>query len=175
MEDERGRERGGDAAQQKTPRPECEESRPLSVEVRSGARARVRGGLARSPAPSQSGRASSASRGRRSGGKFRVRIPRKHSARAGALPFHQPRGADWLGSLQRPPSPPDAAASLSGFSDSLCLPSPRRPTALCTPRCICSRDDPPPVFPRPLLSRPPATTGFLSDLLLPHGMGKIRR
>lgn len=90
MEDERGRERGGDAAQQKTPRPECEESRPLSVEVRSGARgqAGARGGaasLAHSPTPSQSGRASSASGGRRrSGGKFRVRIPRKHSARARA-------------------------------------------------------------------------------------------
>lgn len=47
MEDERSRERGGDAAQQKTPRPECEESRPLSVEVRVLAR----GGLARSLSP----------------------------------------------------------------------------------------------------------------------------
>lgn len=43
MGDERGRERGGDAAQLKTPRPECEESRPLSVEVRVLAR----GSLAR--------------------------------------------------------------------------------------------------------------------------------
>lgn len=60
MGDERGRERGGDAAQLKTPRPECEESRPLSVEVRMLAR----GGLARSPAPSWSGRAPSAEGGR---------------------------------------------------------------------------------------------------------------
>lgn len=47
MEDERDRQSGGDAAQQKTPRPECEESRPLSVEVRLLAR----GCLARSLAP----------------------------------------------------------------------------------------------------------------------------
>lgn len=38
MEDERGREHGGDAAQQKTPRPECEESRPLSVEKKQRCR-----------------------------------------------------------------------------------------------------------------------------------------
>lgn len=53
MEDERGRLRGGgDAAQQKTPRAECEEPRPLIVEVRVLAR-----GCLATPAPSPSGRA----------------------------------------------------------------------------------------------------------------------
>lgn len=90
MEDERDRQSGGDAAQQKTPRPECEESRPLSVEVRLLAR----GCLARSLAPLVPVRRAPPARGRRASGKFRVRMLRKHSA--GALAFRQLRGADWL-------------------------------------------------------------------------------
>lgn len=50
MEDERGRPRGGgDAAQQKTPRAECEEPRPLSVEVRVLARGCLASRLRRHP------------------------------------------------------------------------------------------------------------------------------
>lgn len=84
MEDQRGRHRGGsdggDAAQQKTRRPECEEPRPLSVEVRLLARG-CRACPSPVPVPVPSG-----ARERRSGGKFRVRMRRQHSVRAGARP-----------------------------------------------------------------------------------------
>lgn len=162
MEDKRGPERGGDAAQQKTPRPECEESRPLSVEVRVLARAAAAASLAPRLRPCRCEHCP-LREAAGSGGKFRGRMPRKHSACAGALPVHQSRGADWLSSLERPPSPPGAAASPLGCSGSLCLPP---QTARCHlhPEVRLFPRGPHPT-PRPLRSRPEPCHDQLSKVI----------